>query len=81
MVLCLIFKSYLQNRSRLTEKENTLIFIKRESGWKRNKLGVGVTRYQLLYAKEISSKVLLYSTGNYIKYPSINHNTKHFDIY
>ena len=37
---------------------------------------VGVSRYQLLYIAWINNKVLLYSTGNYIRYPMINHNGK-----
>ena len=35
---------------------------------------VGVSRCQLLYKGWIDNKVLLYSTGNYIQYPMINHN-------
>ena len=34
-----------------------------------------INRYKVLYRKEIN-KVLLYSTGNYIQYPVINHNGK-----
>ena len=36
----------------------------------------GISRYKLLYVKYIN-KVLLYSTGNYIQYPVINHNGKY----
>ena len=34
-----------------------------------DKLGVqyGINRYKLLYTKEINSKCLLYSTGNYMQ--------------
>ena len=35
---------------------------------------VGVSRCKLLYIEWINNKVLLYSTGNHIKYPMINHN-------
>ena len=35
----------------------------------------GISRYKLLYIEWIN-KVLLYSTGNYIQYPVINHNGK-----
>ena len=31
-----------------------------------------------LYIEWISNKVLLYSTGNYIQYPVINHNGKEY---
>ena len=37
---------------------------------------VGVSRYKLLYIEWINSKVLLYSTENYIQYLMINHNRK-----
>ena len=35
----------------------------------------GVSRCELVY-REWINKVLLYSTGNYIQYPVINHNGK-----
>ena len=38
----------------------------------------GVDRYKLLYIEQINNKVLLYSTGNYIQYPVINHNGKEY---
>ena len=37
------------------------------------------SRYTLLYTKQINSKVLLYSTGNYIQYPVINHNEREYE--
>ena len=36
----------------------------------------GVSRCKLLHMEWINNKVLLYSTGNYIQYPIINHNGK-----
>jgi len=36
----------------------------------------GVSRHKLLYIEWIDNKVLLYSTGNYIQHPVINHNGK-----
>ena len=36
----------------------------------------GVRRCKLLYIGWINNKVLLYSTGNYILYPVINHSGK-----
>ena len=36
----------------------------------------GISRCKLLYTEWINNKVLLYSTGNYIQYPVINHNGK-----
>ena len=36
----------------------------------------GVSRCKLVYIGWINNKVLLYSTGNYIQYPMINHMEK-----
>ena len=36
----------------------------------------GIKRFKLLYIEWINNKVLLYSTGNYIQYPVINHKEK-----
>ena len=44
--------------------------------WGRDGLGVGFSR---LYTGRINSKVLLYSTGNYIQRPVINHNGKEYE--
>ena len=40
-------------------------------------LGVGVGRCKRLHLEWIKNKVLLYSTGNYIQSPKINHNKKY----
>ena len=37
---------------------------------------LGVSRYKLFYTEWIHNEVLLYSTGNCIWYPMINHNAK-----
>ena len=39
----------------------------------------GISRCKLLYIEWINNKVLLYSTGNYIQYPVINHNEKEYE--
>ena len=39
----------------------------------------GVSRCKLLYIGRIHNKVLLYSTGNYIQYPVVNHNGKEYE--
>ena len=40
----------------------------------------GISRCKLLYIEKIKNKeVLLYSTGNYIQYPAINHNGKEYE--
>ena len=38
----------------------------------------GVSRCKLLHTEWINNKVLLYSTGNYIQYPGINHDGKEY---
>ena len=40
---------------------------------------LGISRYRQLYRGWINNKVLLYSTGNYIQYPMINHNGKEYE--
>ena len=67
--------TYLQNRNRLTDIENRLVVAKgRGVEW-----GFGVSRCQLWYWGWINNKVLLYSTGNYIQYPVINHNGREYE--
>ena len=39
----------------------------------------GISRCKLLYIEWINDKVLLYSMGNYIQYPVINHNGKEYE--
>ena len=39
----------------------------------------GVNRCKLIYRECINNKVLLYSTGNYIQYPVINHIGKEYE--
>ena len=41
----------------------------------------GVSRCKLLYIGWINNKVLLYSTGNYIPHPVINHNRQEYEEY
>ena len=36
----------------------------------------GISRCKLLHIEWINSKILLYSTGNYIQYLGLNHNGK-----
>ena len=52
--------TYLQNWNRLKDTENRLVVAKWEGEF-------GIGKWKLLYLEWISSKVLLYSTGNYIQ--------------
>ena len=40
---------------------------------------VGINRCKLGYIQWINNKALLYSTGNYIQNPVINHNGKEYE--
>ena len=39
----------------------------------------GISRCKLLHIEWVNNKVLLYSTGNYIQHPVINHNGKEYE--
>ena len=39
----------------------------------------GVSRCKLLHIEWTDNKILLYSTGNYIQCPGINHNGKEYE--
>ena len=59
--------------------ENKVMVTKGERD-QRDKVGVpGISRYKLLHIKQINNKLLLYSTGNYIQCPLINHNGKEYE--
>ena len=64
-------------RNRLTDIENRLLPRGKGFGggvdWE-----IGVSRCKLLYIGWTNNKILLYSTGNYIQYPMINHNGKEY---
>jgi len=52
------------------------VVAKGEAGREREGLGLCTGKYALLHLEWINNKVLMYSTGNYIEYPMINHNGK-----
>ena len=66
------------NRNRLTDIENRSVVAKGEGVGGGMRWEVGVSRCKLLYIEWINNKVLLYSTGNYIQYPVVNHNGKEY---
>ena len=39
----------------------------------------GISRYKLLYIRQINNKVLLYSVGNYTQYLVINYKGKEYE--
>ena len=41
----------------------------------------GISRCKLTYREWVKNKVLLYSTGNYIQYPMINHTNMRKNVY
>ena len=61
----------LWNRNRVSDIENRLVVEVGGMDWE-----FGISKCQLLYREQINNKVLLYSTGNYIQNPVINHNGK-----
>ena len=56
--------------------ENRLVVVKGERGGGGKDWEFGISRCKLLHLEWINKKVLMYSTGNYIQYPVINHNGK-----
>ena len=57
---------------------NRLVLTKEERGGGRRYWEFGNSRCKMLYTGWIHSKALLYSTGNYIQYPAINHIGKEY---
>ena len=68
----------LSTKQKQNHTENRPVVAKGEgveggTDWK-----VGVSRCKLVYTGWINNKVPLYSTGNYIQYPVINHHGKEY---
>ena len=70
---------HIYKTNRLTDIENRLVVAKGEEGEGGMDWEFGVSRCKRLYREWINNKVLLYSTGNYIQYPVINHNGKEYE--
>ena len=66
----------LSTKQKQTHIENRLVVAKGEGGRRRKNWKSRISRCKLLYIGWINNKVLLYSTGNYIQQPMINHNGK-----
>ena len=59
-----------------SDTEIRFVVAKGEGGGRGMDSESGVSRCKLLHLEWINNKVLLYSTGNYIQSPGINHNGK-----
>ena len=66
--------TYLQNRNRLTDRENRLMVVKGKWGGCAMDGEFEVCRCKLLHLEWISNEVLLYSTGNYSQFLGIEHD-------
>ena len=64
----------LSMKQKETHIENRLVVVKGEGGGGRMDRQFGISNCKLFYIEWINNKVLLYSTGNCIQYPVINHN-------
>ena len=60
------------------QTERTDMWLPRGRGWGGMDWEFGISRCKLLYTGWINNKVLLYSKGNCIQYPVINHNGKEY---
>ena len=68
----------LSTKQKQTDIENRLVVAKGKGGRGGNDWEFGISRCKLLHLEWINNKVLLYSTGNYIQSPGINHNGKEY---
>ena len=66
-------------QNRIRDIENRLVVAKGEAGGRGMNWEFGISRCKLVYIDWLNNKVLLYSTGNYIQYPVINHNIKEYE--
>ena len=69
----------LSMKQKWTHREIDLRWPSREKGRGRMGLKFGISRCKLFYTEWIKNKVLLYSSGNYIRYPGINHNGNKYE--
>ena len=61
------------------QTQRTDLWLTRGEGWG---VGMGIWDQQMqtnIYTEYINNKILLYSTGNYIQYPEINHNGREYE--
>ena len=68
----------LSTNQKQTHRQRTDLWLPRGRGRGGKDWECGVSRCKLLYIGWINNKVLLYSAGNHIQYPVINHNGKEY---
>ena len=61
-----------------SQTERTDLLLPRSGGGRGMEWEFAISRCKLLHLEWINNKVLLYSSGNYIQYPWINHNRKEY---
>ena len=71
--------AYLQNRNRLSDVENRLVFAKGEGRVRGMDWEFGISRRKLLYTEQLNNEVLLYGTEHSIQYHVINDNGKNME--
>jgi len=64
---------------KLTDTENRLVVAKGVVGGGGKDWELGISGCRLLHIEWMNNKVLLWSTGNSIQYPVINHNGKEYE--
>ena len=64
-----------------SQTQRTDLWVLRQGGMWAGEEGLGVwdEQMQIIIYRMDTNKVLLYSTGNYIQYPVINHNGKEYE--
>ena len=71
--------TYLQNRNTFTDIENRVVVAKGDGGRIRTDWERGVSRRKQWHLEWINNKFLLYSTGNHVQSPGMNHKEKNIE--
>ena len=74
-----IWHKLIYKIERFTHIKNRFVFAKEEGRGGGVDWEFGISRCKLLCKGWINNKVLLYSTGNYIQCPVIDHNGKEYE--
>ena len=65
-------------KQKQTHRRRTNLWLPRGRAVREGWTEFGVSSCKILHVEWINNKVLLYSIGNYIQYPVINHNGKEY---